>query len=93
MPSTLIAGHGRALPHNQIETLASHNLNLALVRFVSIDTSHISHAHAHSVYHIIEDEFQNYCSKLMKFPWLGHWVHKTVVANYIDLPKGVGEHG
>lgn len=49
--------------------------------------------HAHSAYHVIQDELQNYCNKLMKFPRLGHWVHETVVANYIGLPKGVGEHG
>ena len=29
----------------------------------------------------------------MKFPRLGHWIHETVVANYIGLPKGAGEHG
>jgi len=46
-----------------------------------------------SAYYMIEADLQGYCEKLRGFHSSGFWIHETVVANFLGIPKGRGVHG
>ena len=43
-----------------------------------------------SAFFLIKDKLAQYCQRLQSIPRCPFWIHETVLANYLGLPRGFG---